>query len=118
LRGKTVAVLVLTFKPDTGDMREAPSIPLVTGLLDMGARARAHDPVGMEQAPRPSRVVPVGTRRPRWVIASDSKASGGGFGPRVSGEAQASCKKQLKPRVSNSLMKTEEAECSFSKAQR
>src|SRR4051812_10703037 len=50
LRGKTVAVLGLTFKPDTDDMREAPSIPLVTGLLDMGARVRAHDPVGMEQA--------------------------------------------------------------------
>jgi len=32
----------LTFKPDTDDMREAPSIPLVTGLLDMGAKVRAH----------------------------------------------------------------------------
>jgi UDPglucose 6-dehydrogenase len=52
LRGKTVAVLGLTFKPDTDDMREAPSIPLVTGLLDMGARVRAHDPVGMEMARR------------------------------------------------------------------
>src|SRR5499427_4946041 len=50
LRGKTVAVLGLTFKPDTDDMRESPSIPLVTGLLDMGAKVRAHDPVGMEQA--------------------------------------------------------------------
>jgi len=50
LRGKTVAVLGLTFKPDTDDMREAPSIPLVTGLLDMGARVRAHDPAGMEAA--------------------------------------------------------------------
>src|SRR6266403_659781 len=50
LRGKTVAVLGLTFKPDTDDMREAPSIPLVMGLLDMGAKVRAHDPVGMEQA--------------------------------------------------------------------
>src|SRR5579871_2033318 len=52
LRGKIVAVLGLTFKPDTDDMREAPSIPLVTGLVDMGARVRAHDPVGMEQARR------------------------------------------------------------------
>ncbi len=52
LRGKTVAVLGLTFKPDTDDMREAPSIPLVTGLLDIGAKVRAHDPVGMEQARR------------------------------------------------------------------
>jgi UDPglucose 6-dehydrogenase len=50
LRGKTVAVLGLTFKPDTDDMREAPSIPLVTGLLDMGARVRAFDPAGMDQA--------------------------------------------------------------------
>src|SRR6201990_261124 len=50
LRGKTVAVLGLTFKPDTDDMRESPSIPLVTGLLDMGAKVRAYDPAGMEQA--------------------------------------------------------------------
>ena len=40
----------ITFKPNTDDMPEAPSIPLVTGLLDMGAKVRAHDPVGMEQA--------------------------------------------------------------------
>src|ERR1700750_2813154 len=50
LRGKTVAVLGLTFKPDTADMREAPSIPLVTGLRDRGAKVRAYDPAGMEQA--------------------------------------------------------------------
>ena len=50
LRGKTVAVLGLTFKPETDDMRDAPSIPLVTGLLDLGAKVRAHDPVGIEQA--------------------------------------------------------------------
>jgi len=50
LHGKIVAVLGLAFKPDTDDMREAPSIPLVTGLLDMGAKVRARDPVGMEQA--------------------------------------------------------------------
>ncbi|WP_420134036.1 UDP-glucose dehydrogenase family protein [Rhodopseudomonas sp.] len=50
LRGKTVALLGLTFKPDTDDMREAPSIPLVTGLMDMGARVRAFDPAGMTQA--------------------------------------------------------------------
>ncbi len=50
LRGKTVAVLGLTFKPNTDDMREAPSIPLITALQDMGAKVRAYDPVGMAQA--------------------------------------------------------------------
>ncbi|MFT0876615.1 UDP-glucose/GDP-mannose dehydrogenase family protein [Rhodopseudomonas sp. G2_2311] len=50
MRGKTIAVLGLTFKPDTDDMREAPSIPLVTGLTDMGARVKAFDPAGMAQA--------------------------------------------------------------------
>ena len=50
LRGKTVAVLGLTFKPNTDDMREAPSIALITALQDMGARVRAFDPAGMDQA--------------------------------------------------------------------
>jgi UDPglucose 6-dehydrogenase len=50
LRGKTIAVLGLTFKPNTDDMREAPSIPLITALQDMGAVVRAFDPVGMEHA--------------------------------------------------------------------
>jgi UDPglucose 6-dehydrogenase len=50
LRGKTIAVLGLTFKPNTDDMREAPSIPLITALQDMGAKVRVHDPEGMEQA--------------------------------------------------------------------
>src|SRR5471032_599926 len=50
LRDKTIAVLGLTFKPNTDDMREAPSIPLITALQDMGAKVRAHDPEGMEQA--------------------------------------------------------------------
>jgi UDPglucose 6-dehydrogenase len=50
LRGKNVAVLGLTFKPNTDDMREAPSIALITALQDMGARVRAFDPAGMNQA--------------------------------------------------------------------
>ena len=50
LRGKTVAVLGLTFKPNTDDMRDAPSLPLITALQDMGAKVRAYDPIGMEQA--------------------------------------------------------------------
>ena len=50
LRGKIIAVLGLTFKPNTDDMREAPSIPLITALQDMGAKVRVFDPAGMEQA--------------------------------------------------------------------
>ncbi|MDB5632177.1 MAG: UDP-glucose 6-dehydrogenase [Tardiphaga sp.] len=50
LRGKSIAVLGVTFKPDTDDMRDAPSIPLITALQDMGAEVRVFDPVGMEQA--------------------------------------------------------------------
>jgi UDPglucose 6-dehydrogenase len=50
LRGKTVAVLGLSFKPNTDDVREAPSLALITALQDMGARVRAFDPAGMEQA--------------------------------------------------------------------
>jgi UDPglucose 6-dehydrogenase len=49
-RDKTVAILGLTFKPNTDDMRESPSIPLITALQEMGAKVRAYDPVGMEQA--------------------------------------------------------------------
>jgi UDPglucose 6-dehydrogenase len=52
VRGKTVAVLGLTFKPNTDDMREAPSIPLITALRDLGAKVRAYDPVGAVQALR------------------------------------------------------------------
>jgi UDPglucose 6-dehydrogenase len=50
VRGKTIAVLGLTFKPNTDDMRDAPSIPLITALQDMGAKVRAYDPAGMVQA--------------------------------------------------------------------
>jgi UDPglucose 6-dehydrogenase len=50
LRGKTIAVLGLAFKPNTDDMREAPSIPLITGLIDQGAVVRAYDPESMQQA--------------------------------------------------------------------
>jgi UDPglucose 6-dehydrogenase len=50
LRNKTIGVLGLAFKPNTDDMREAPSIPLITALQDLGARVQAYDPVSMDQA--------------------------------------------------------------------
>jgi UDPglucose 6-dehydrogenase len=50
LHGKTVAVLGLTFKPNTDDMREAPSLVIVPALQEGGARVRAYDPQGMIEA--------------------------------------------------------------------
>jgi UDPglucose 6-dehydrogenase len=50
VRGRTIAVLGLTFKPNTDDMRDAPSLSIIAGLQDAGARVRAYDPEGMEQA--------------------------------------------------------------------
>jgi len=47
---KTIAVLGLTFKPNTDDMRESPAIPIIVALQDMGAKVRVYDPIGMEQA--------------------------------------------------------------------
>jgi UDPglucose 6-dehydrogenase len=49
-RGKTVGVLGLTFKPNTDDMRDAPALALIQALEDAGAKVRAYDPEGMEQA--------------------------------------------------------------------
>jgi len=50
LKGKQVAVLGLSFKPETDDMREAPSVDIIRALLEKGARVRAYDPVATEQA--------------------------------------------------------------------
>jgi UDPglucose 6-dehydrogenase len=50
VRGKTIAVFGLTFKPETDDMRDAPSIPIVGRLVEDGATIRAFDPEGMDQA--------------------------------------------------------------------
>lgn len=51
-RGKTIAVLGLTFKPNTDDMRESPALSILPELLKAGARVRAYDPEGMEEAKR------------------------------------------------------------------
>ena len=50
VKDKTVAVLGLTFKPNTDDMREAPSLNIIAGLKEGGAKVRAFDPEGMEEA--------------------------------------------------------------------
>jgi UDPglucose 6-dehydrogenase len=48
--GKTIAVLGLTFKPETDDMRDAPAVTIVSALMERGARIHAHDPQGMDEA--------------------------------------------------------------------
>ncbi len=50
VRGKTVGVLGLTFKPNTDDMRDSPAISVIQTLQDAGAKVRAFDPEGIEQA--------------------------------------------------------------------
>jgi UDPglucose 6-dehydrogenase len=47
---KTIAVLGLTFKPETDDMRDAPSLAILPALVEQGARIKAHDPHGMDEA--------------------------------------------------------------------
>jgi len=50
LKGKVVGVLGLSFKPNTDDMREAPSVEIIAALQTAGARVKAYDPVAMEHA--------------------------------------------------------------------
>ncbi len=50
LKGKRIAVLGLAFKPETDDIREAPSIDIIRGLIENGAKVSAYDPVANEQA--------------------------------------------------------------------
>jgi len=55
--GKTIAVLGLTFKPETDDMRDSPALAILPALLEKGAVIRAHDPQGVEEA---RKVLPAG----------------------------------------------------------
>ena len=50
LKGKTLGVLGLTFKPNTDDIREAPAVAIIKKLGDLGARIQTYDPAGMPEA--------------------------------------------------------------------
>ncbi|OGP91149.1 MAG: UDP-glucose 6-dehydrogenase [Deltaproteobacteria bacterium RBG_16_47_11] len=50
LRGKTIGILGLSFKPNTNDIRESSSIAIIQGLLSMGAKVKAFDPAAMEES--------------------------------------------------------------------
>jgi UDPglucose 6-dehydrogenase len=73
VRGKTIAVLGLTFKPETDDMRDAPSLSIVARLVGDGATIRAFDPEGMEQA-RPQLPAGVGYCRDAFDAARGADA--------------------------------------------
>lgn len=59
IKGKTIAILGLAFKPNTDDMREAPSIDIISDLMSVGAKIVAYDPIAMDNA---KRVLPTAVR--------------------------------------------------------
>jgi UDPglucose 6-dehydrogenase len=72
LRGKTIGVWGLSFKPKTDDMREAPSRTLIDAILAEGGRVQAYDPVAMDEARR------LYEREPNLVLVDSAEAAADG----------------------------------------
>lgn len=72
MNGKTIGVLGLSFKPNTDDMREAPSLIIIKGMLDAGATVKAFDPVAMEEAKK--RMPNITYCDDTYAVAEDSDA--------------------------------------------
>ena len=70
LRGKTISVLGVTFKPNTDDMRDAPSLVIIPGLQRAGAGIKAYDPEGMKEA---AKILP----GVQWCDSADQAMAGG-----------------------------------------
>ncbi len=73
LKGKTVGLLGLTFKPDTDDMRDAPALTLIEQLLKLGARVRAFDPIISPRGTLPSSL-PIVLVQDSLSLAADADA--------------------------------------------
>ena len=71
-RGRTIGVLGLTFKPNTDDMRDAPALSVIQALQDAGAKVKAYDPEGIEQASRMLSDVQFETDP--YAVATDAEA--------------------------------------------
>lgn len=76
LRDRTIAVLGLAFKPETDDMRAAPSVPIIHELLAKGCRVRTYDPVAMENAARGAFASVVGTGSLTYCVDEYDAAKG------------------------------------------
>ena len=72
VQGKTIAVLGLTFKPNTDDMRDAPSLDIIPALQAEGARIRAFDPEGMHEAQRHFRNIDYAENMPEAIQGADA----------------------------------------------
>jgi UDPglucose 6-dehydrogenase len=74
LRGATIGILGLAFKPDTDDMREAPAVDIIRALVQQGAQVRAYDPVARQTAAQALRGTPVTFCEDAYAVAEGCHA--------------------------------------------